>query len=100
MTAKVIQRASPTRPSSPFFGNPIDAGRRSASGGRASPTGRRALTVTNYKQCLALEVPGCIAFYRSRPDFSGVDELTLEVKDRASQNSNALAAQLSALNGV
>ena len=27
MTAKVIRRASPTRPSSPFFGNPIDAGR-------------------------------------------------------------------------
>src|SRR5262245_17087003 len=39
MTAKVIRRASPTRPSSPFFGNPIDAGRRLASGGRASSTG-------------------------------------------------------------
>jgi hypothetical protein len=37
MTAKVIRRASPTRPSSPFFGNPIDAGRRSAGDGRASP---------------------------------------------------------------
>ena len=35
---------------------------------------------TNYKQCLALEVPAFIAFYRSRPDFAGVDVLTLEVK--------------------
>jgi hypothetical protein len=24
---------------------------------------------TNYKQCLALEVTGCVAFYRSQPDF-------------------------------
>jgi len=38
------------------------------------------VTATNYKQCLALEVPGFIAFYRSRADFAGVDVLTLEVK--------------------
>jgi hypothetical protein len=38
------------------------------------------VTATNYKQCLALEVPAFIAFYRSRPDFAGVDVLTLEVK--------------------
>jgi hypothetical protein len=38
------------------------------------------VTATNYKQCLAIEVPGFIAFYRSRPDFMGVDVLTLEVK--------------------
>jgi hypothetical protein len=35
---------------------------------------------TNYKQCLALEVPGYIAFYRSAPGFTGVDTMTLEVK--------------------
>ena len=35
---------------------------------------------TNYKQCLALEVPGFVAFYRSKPDFVGVDTLVLEVK--------------------
>jgi hypothetical protein len=35
---------------------------------------------TNYKQCLALEVPGFIAFYRSTPSFAGVDVVTLEVK--------------------
>jgi hypothetical protein len=35
---------------------------------------------TNYKACLALEVPGYIAFYRSQPDFIGDDVLTIEVK--------------------
>jgi hypothetical protein len=30
------------------------------------------VTATNYKQCLAIEVPAFIAFYRSRPDFAGV----------------------------
>ena len=38
------------------------------------------VTATNYKQCLALEVPAFIAFYRSRADFVGVDVLTLGVK--------------------
>ena len=38
------------------------------------------VTATNYKQCLALEVPAFVAFYRSRADFAGVDVLTLEVK--------------------
>jgi hypothetical protein len=35
---------------------------------------------TNYKQCLALEVPGFIAFYQSKPDFSGIDKVVIEVK--------------------
>lgn len=35
---------------------------------------------TNYRQCLALTVPGYIAFYRSRPGFSGTDLVTLEIK--------------------
>ena len=38
------------------------------------------VTATNYKQCLALEVPAFVAFYRSRADFAGVDVLTLGVK--------------------
>jgi hypothetical protein len=38
------------------------------------------VTATNYKQCLALEVPAFVAYYRSKPDFSGVDVMTLEVK--------------------
>jgi len=38
------------------------------------------VTATNYKQCLAIEVPAFVAIYRSRADFAGVDALTLEVK--------------------
>lgn len=41
---------------------------------------RGKVSATNYKQCLALEVPGFIAFYRSKPDFSGVDVVTIEVR--------------------
>jgi hypothetical protein len=41
---------------------------------------RGKVTATNYKQCLALEVPGFIAFYQSKPDFAGIDTVTLEVK--------------------
>jgi hypothetical protein len=35
---------------------------------------------TNYKACLALEVPAYVAFYKSPPDFLGNDVLTIEVK--------------------
>src|SRR5579863_6127437 len=35
---------------------------------------------TNYKACLALEVPAYVAFYKSPPDFLGKDVLTIEVK--------------------
>lgn len=35
---------------------------------------------TNYKQCLALEVPAYVAIYRSAPDFAGTDTFTVEVK--------------------
>ena len=38
------------------------------------------VSTTNYKQCLALEVPAFVAFYRPRADFVGVDVFTLEVK--------------------
>jgi hypothetical protein len=41
---------------------------------------RGKITATNYKQCLAIEVPAFIALYRSRADFVGVDVLALEVK--------------------
>jgi len=41
MTAKVIRRASPTLPSSPFFGNPID-GIAACCARRERPRGRRA----------------------------------------------------------
>jgi hypothetical protein len=35
---------------------------------------------TNYKACLALEVPAYVAFYKSPPEFVGNDVLTIEVK--------------------
>jgi hypothetical protein len=35
---------------------------------------------TNYKQCLALEVPGYVAVYHSVPTFRGRDAVTLEIK--------------------
>jgi hypothetical protein len=41
---------------------------------------RGKVSATNYKQCLALEVPGFIAFYQSKPDFTGTDVMTLEIR--------------------
>ena len=41
---------------------------------------RGKVSATNYKQCLALEVPGFIAFYKSKADFTGTDVVTVEVK--------------------
>ena len=38
------------------------------------------MKATNYSQCLALEVTGYIAFYRSAPNFIGDDPFTLEVR--------------------
>jgi hypothetical protein len=38
------------------------------------------VTATNYKQCLALEVPAFFAFYQSKPDFVGTDAVIIEVK--------------------
>lgn len=39
------------------------------------------IRITNYKSCLAAEVPAYVAFYRPKPDFSGTDAVTLEVKN-------------------
>jgi hypothetical protein len=41
---------------------------------------RGKVNATNYKQCLALEVPGFVAFYKSKADFTGTDVTTIEVK--------------------
>lgn len=41
---------------------------------------RGKVNATNYKQCLALEVPGFVALYKSKADFTGTDVTTLEVK--------------------
>jgi hypothetical protein len=34
---------------------------------------------TNFKACLALEVPAYVAIYKSAPNFAGADVLTVEV---------------------
>jgi len=38
------------------------------------------INVKNYKQCLALEVPAYVAFYKSEPTFNGVDSFVIEVR--------------------
>jgi len=38
------------------------------------------INAKNYKQCLAMEVPGYVAFYKSEPTFNGVDSFTIEIK--------------------
>jgi hypothetical protein len=51
---------------------------RPANGNVTVKSGK--INARNYKQCLALEVPAYIAFYRSEPGFAGVDAFTIEVK--------------------
>lgn len=41
---------------------------------------RGKVNATNYKQCLALEVPGFVALYKSKADFTGTDVTIVEVK--------------------
>jgi hypothetical protein len=43
---------------------------------------QQKLRLTNHRQCLALEVPAFVAYYRAKPDFPGKDVLTLEVRDK------------------
>ena len=38
------------------------------------------INAKNYKQCLAMEVPGYVAFYKSEPTFNGVDTFTIEIR--------------------
>lgn len=40
---------------------------------------RGTFKATNFKQCLATEVPAFVAFYRAAQDFKGTDEFELEV---------------------
>jgi uncharacterized membrane protein len=40
---------------------------------------RGTLKATNFKQCLATEVPAFVTFYRAAADYSGPDEFELEV---------------------
>jgi hypothetical protein len=40
---------------------------------------RGTLRATNIKQCLAIDVPAFVAFYRAAADFSGADDFELEI---------------------
>ena len=40
---------------------------------------RAMLKATNVKQCLAIDVPAFVAFYRAAPNFSGADAFELEI---------------------
>jgi uncharacterized membrane protein len=40
---------------------------------------RGTLKATNLKQCLGIEVPAFVAFYRAAGDFNGADEFELEI---------------------
>ncbi len=40
---------------------------------------RAMLKATNVKQCLAIDVPAFVAFYRAAANFSGVDAFELEI---------------------
>ena len=60
---------------------PLPAIRLSEPPANGAVTVRKAnVTATNYKQCLAMQVPAFVATYRSKPNFTGVDALELEVK--------------------
>jgi hypothetical protein len=37
------------------------------------------LRTTNFRQCLAVEVPAFVVVYRSKPDYSGADAVSLEI---------------------
>jgi hypothetical protein len=40
---------------------------------------RAMLKATNVKQCLAIDVPAFVAFYRAAQDFAGADQFDLEI---------------------
>jgi hypothetical protein len=56
---------------------------------------RGTLKATNFKQCLATEVPAYVAFYRAAPGFSGADEFELEVSLGGGRNSASTFASTS-----
>jgi hypothetical protein len=58
---------------------PLSAIRLATPPAHGSVTVKRgALRATN-KQCLAIEVPAFVAFYRARADYSGADDFELEI---------------------
>jgi hypothetical protein len=59
---------------------PLPAIRLAAPPAHGSATVKRGtLKATNIKQCLAIEVPAFVAFYRASADYSGADDFELEI---------------------
>lgn len=59
---------------------PLPAIRLATPPAHGSVTVRRGtLKATNVKQCLAIEVPAFVAFYRAAADYSGADVFELEI---------------------
>jgi hypothetical protein len=59
---------------------PLPAIRLAAAPAHGSVTVKRAmLKATNLKQCLAIEAPAYVAFYRAAAGFSGADVFELEI---------------------
>ena len=71
--------------STPAFGRIAHRVRCRQFGSRIAPAHgvvsvkRAMLKATNVKQCLAIDVPAFVAFYRAAQDFSGADQFELEV---------------------
>ena len=61
-------------------GGPLPAIRLLVAPAHGTVTVKRGtLKATNFKQCLAAEVPALLAFYRSVTNFNGSDEFELEI---------------------
>jgi len=59
---------------------PLPAIRLAHAPAHGSVTVKRGmLKATNVKQCLAIDAPAFVAFYRAAADFSGTDEFELEI---------------------
>jgi hypothetical protein len=59
---------------------PLPAIRLAAAPAHGSVTVKRGtLKATNVKQCLAIEVPALVVFYRAASDFSGRDVFELDI---------------------
>jgi len=59
---------------------PLPAIKLSAPPAHGAVTVKRGtLKATNFKQCLATEVPAFVTFYRAADGFNGADEFVLEI---------------------
>jgi hypothetical protein len=74
-------------------GGPLPAIRLLVAPAHGSVTVKRGtLKATNFKQCLAAEVPALLAFYRSAANFNGSDEFELEITLQDASRSSTSAS--------